>query len=112
MNGLFVQRSEKPLKQLADKYPHLFEDLILIFNGKRVENHYESDILLVLYPLPKLPVLICYWKPEDGMESDLHLFFDSSADMNANLNIVYGVAAGIVSMFEKISMKHGAGLAS
>lgn len=106
-NPLFVQRSEKPLKQIADRYPHLFEDLIVLFNGKTVENHYESDISLVLYPLPRLPILICYWKAEDGMESDLHLFFDSSAGMNANIDIVYGIAAGIVVMFEKISMKHG-----
>ncbi len=106
-NGLFVQRSEKSLKQIADKYPHLFEDLIHIFNGKRVENHYESDISLVLYPLPKVPMLVCYWKPEEGMASDLNLFFDSSADMNADIDIVYGLAAGIVVMFEKISLKHG-----
>ena len=109
-NGLFVQRSEKSLKQIADRYTHLFEDLIFIFNGEKVKNHYESDIALVLYPLPKVPLLICYWKPEDGMESDLHLFFDSSADMNANIDIVYGIAAGIVVMFEKISMKHGVAL--
>ncbi len=106
-NALFVQRSEKSLKQIADKYTGFFEDLILIFNGKKTNNHYESDISLVLYPLPKLPMLICYWKPEDDMASDLHLFFDASADMNANIDIVYGIGAGIVVMFEKISMKHG-----
>ncbi len=106
-NALFVQRSEKSLKQIADKYTGFFEDLILIFNGKKTKNHYESDISLVLHPLPRLPMLICYWKPEDNMESDLHLFFDSSADMNANIDIVYGIGAGIVVMFEKISMKHG-----
>ena len=106
-NGLFVQRSETSFKQIADRYPLLFEDLILIFNGEKVKNHYESDISLVLYPLPKLPILICYWKPEEGMGSDLHLFFDSSADLNANIDIVYGIAAGIVVMFEKISLKHG-----
>ena len=110
MNGLFVQRSEKPFKQIADTYTNFFKDLIVIFNGKKIENHYKSDISLVIYPLPKLPLLICYWKPEDGMESDLHMFFDSSADMNANIDIVYGIAAGIVVMFEKISMKHGIGL--
>jgi len=106
-NALFVQRSEKSFKKIADAYPNLFEDLICLFNGKKIENHYESDISLVLYPLPKVPMLICYWKPEENMESDLHLFFDSSADMNADIDIVYGIAAGIVKMFEKLSMKHG-----
>lgn len=106
-NGLFVQRSEKSMIQIADKYTHFFEDLIHIFNGKKIKEHYESDISMVLYPLPRLPMLICYWKPEDNMASDLHLFFDSSADKNANIDIVYGIAAGIVVMFEKIAMKHG-----
>lgn len=106
-NSLFVKRSEKSFKQIADRYPNLFKDLIDIFNGRKTENYYQSDISMVLYPLPKFPILICYWKAEDGMESDLHLFFDSSADMNANIDIVYRIAAGIVVMFEKISMKHG-----
>ncbi|MFA5903938.1 MAG: DUF3786 domain-containing protein [Desulfobacula sp.] len=106
-NALFVQRSEKSLKKIADTYTRLFEDLMVLFNGKKVENHYESDISLVLYPLPKLPLLICWWKAEESMASDLHLFFDSSADMNADIDIVYGIAAGIIVMFEKISMKHG-----
>ncbi len=107
MDGLFVQRSEKPLKKIADIYPNLFEDLIILFNGKKIEHDYEADISLVLYPLPKLPIQISYWKPEEGMSSDLHLFFDSSADMNANLDIIYRLTAGIVRMFEKISMTHG-----
>jgi hypothetical protein len=106
-NGLFVQRSENAMKKIADTYPQLFEDLIVLFNGKKVKNHYESDISLVLYPLPKMPMLICYWKPEEGMASDFHLFFDASADMNANIDIVYGIATGIVVMFEKIALKHG-----
>ncbi len=106
-NGLFVQRSETSFKKIADKYTGLFEDLILLFNGRKTEKLFDSDISLVLSPLPNLPILVCYWKPEDDMESDLHLFFDSSADMNANIDIVYGIAAGIVVMFEKISMRHG-----
>lgn len=85
----------------------MFKNLILIFNGEKIKNHYESDISLVLYPLPKLPILICYWKQEEGMESDLHLLFDSSATLNANIDIVYEIAADIVVMFEKISLKHG-----
>lgn len=107
MNGLFVQRSEKPLKKIADTYPNLFKDLILIFSGKKVDNHYESDISLVLYPLPRLPMLICYWKQEDGMASDLHLFFDSSAPQNAGIEVVFGLCSGIVQMFEKFVITHG-----
>ncbi len=106
-NGLFVQRSENSFKQIADRYTGLFEDLIHIFNGKKIEELFDSDISMVLSPLPRLPILICYWKACEGMGSDLHIFFDSSADQNGGIDIVYGVAAGIVVMFEKISRRHG-----
>ena len=72
--GLFGQTCEKRIKKVADRYTDLFEDMLHLFNGKRVENHYESDISLVLYPLPNVPLLFCYWRPEDGLESSLNIF--------------------------------------
>ncbi len=105
--GLFGQRCEMPFKKVADTYTALFEDMIHVFNGKQVENHYNSDISLVLYPLPRVPILICYWKPEDGLESDLNLFFDSTADKNLDIKFLYGLVAGLVMMFEKIALRHG-----
>jgi hypothetical protein len=104
---LFGQRCEKPLKRIADNYTDLFEDMIHIFNGRQVENHYNSDISLVLHPLPKVPMLICYWKPEDGLESSLNLFFDSTAEENLNIESIYSLGAGLVIMFEKIAQRHG-----
>ena len=104
---LFGQRCEKPLKKVADTYTELFEDMIHLFNGKQVENHYSSDISLVLWPLPKFPMLICYWKPEDGLESNLNLFFDSTAEENLNIESIYALATGLVIMFEKIAQRHG-----
>lgn len=106
---LFGQRCEKPLKRIADTYTELFEDLIHIFNGRQVENHYASDISLVLYPLPKVPILICYWKPEDGLESSLNIFFDSTAEDNLNIESIYALGTGLVIMFEKIALRHGLG---
>lgn len=104
---LFGQRCEKPLKQVADKYTDLFEDLVHLFGGRRVEGHFEADIAVVLYPLPKLPLLICYWKPEDGLKSDLHLFFDDTAEANLNIEAIYNVGAGLTLMLEKIAQRHG-----
>jgi hypothetical protein len=103
----FSQQCEKPLKQLADTYTDLFEDLVQIFNGKQVENHYQSDVAVVLHPLPLVPMLICYWKPEEGMESDLNLFFDATAEENLGIEELYSIGTGIVSMFTKISQRHG-----
>ncbi len=104
---LFGQRCEKPLKQVADTYTDLFEDMIHLFNGRQVENHYTSDISLVLHPLPKVPILICYWKPEDDLDSDLNLFFDSTAEANLNIESIYTLGAGLVIMFEKLALRHG-----
>jgi hypothetical protein len=104
---LFEQRCEKPLKQVADTYTDLFEDMIHTFNGRPVGNHYQSDISLVLHPLPKVPILICYWKPEDGLESSLNVFFDSTAEDNLNIESIYALGAGLVRMFEKIALRHG-----
>jgi hypothetical protein len=104
---LFEQRCEKPLKKVADTYTDLFEDMIHLFNGRQVENHYASDISLVLHPLPKVPLLICYWKPEDDLASDLHIFFDSKAEDNLPIESIYTLGAGLVIMFEKIALRHG-----
>jgi hypothetical protein len=104
---LFGQRCEKPLKKLADTYTDLFNDMLHIFNGRQVENHYQSDISLVLHPLPLVPILICYWKPEDGLESSLNIFFDSTAEDNLNIESIYALATGLVRMFEKIALTHG-----
>lgn len=104
---LFGQRCEKPLKKVADTYTDLFEDMIRLFNGRQVENHYSSDISLVLHPLPKVPILICYWKPEDGLESSLNVFFDSTAEENLNIESLYTLGVGLVIMFEKIALRHG-----
>jgi hypothetical protein len=104
---LFEQRCEKPLKKVADTYTDLFEDMIRLFNGRQVENHYASDISLVLHPLPKVPLLICYWKPEDDLASDLNIFFDSKAEENLNIESIYTLGTGLVIMFEKLAFRHG-----
>jgi len=104
---LFGQRCEKPLKKVADTYTDLFNDMLHIFNGRQVEDHYQSDISLVLHPLPLVPILICYWKPEDRLESSLNMFFDSTAENNLNIESIYALGTGLVRMFEKIALKHG-----
>ncbi len=106
-DGLFQQRCEKPLKQIADTYTDLFKDMIDIFKGEKVENHYVADISLVLHPLPKLPILICFWEPEHELESNLNIFFDSTAEKNLNIESIYGLVTALITMFEKIAQRHG-----
>lgn len=88
-NPLFEQLCEKPLKEMADTHTALFEDIIYIFSGDRLTNMFSSDISLVLYPLPKVPILICYWKAGGDIESSLHIFFDSTVENHLNIQEIF-----------------------
>ena len=103
---LYTQRCEIPLKNIVDNQTELFEYLIDLFNGQTTESKFDSDISIILYPLPKIPILLCYWKPEDNMESMLNIFFDESAEENLTIESIYLLLAGLVVMFEKISLTH------
>lgn len=105
-NALFEQMCEKPLKQMADTHTDLFEDLIYIFSGDRSTNMFSSDISLILYALPKVPILICYWKEDGDMESSLHIFFDSSVENHLNIQAVFDLGVGLAMMFDKVVFKH------
>jgi hypothetical protein len=95
------------LKKIADANPSFFENIVELFNGKPVENHYDADISLVIKPLPLLPILICYNEPEDGLESDLNLFFDTTADKNLPIENIYTLITGLAKMLEKLAVTHG-----
>jgi hypothetical protein len=104
---LFQKRCEEPMKKVADTYTDLFDDLVHIFSGQQVEEQFESDISVVLHPLPRVPMMICYWMPEDGLESSLNLFFDKTADDNLDIGSVFSLGAGMAHMFEKLALRHG-----
>jgi hypothetical protein len=107
MNPLFVQRGEKPLKKLLDCNSELLEDLLGMFSGERGDNRlFSSDIALTLYPLPKVPILICYWGPEGDMDSELTIFFDASAEKHLKIESIFSLGVGLVLMFAKIARQH------
>jgi hypothetical protein len=103
---LFAQMCEKPCKRLADDDVDLFGDILGLF-GRRVENRHSSDVSYLLHPLPRVPVLIRYWGPEDGLESNLDFLFDSTATENLSIESVYLPGTGLVRIFEKIALRHG-----
>jgi hypothetical protein len=105
--ALFEKRCEAPMKQLADSLPEFFDDIVHMFSGRRVEALFESDISVVLDPLPKVPLMICYWKPEEGMASSLNLFFDETAVANLGIGEIFSLGAGLSQMFAKLALRHG-----
>ena len=104
---LFQKRCEDAMKKVADTYTDLFDDLVHIFSARQVDKQFESDISVVLHPLPKVPMMICYWQPEDGLESSLNVFFDETADKNLNADAVFTLGVGLAQMFTKLSYRHG-----
>jgi hypothetical protein len=65
---------------------------------------------MVIHPLPMVPVLIRYWKPEGDFKSALSMLFDSTAEENLGIEALYTLCVGIVIMFERISLTHDKGL--
>ncbi|MGQ9920964.1 MAG: DUF3786 domain-containing protein [Desulfobacca sp.] len=106
---LFQRQCEEPLKRVADSYPELFDDLVNLFSGHRAAQHLNSDISVVLLPLPKVPIMICYWRPDDGLDSSLNVFFDVTADRNLDTDSVYTLGVGLAHMLKKIASRHGGG---
>ena len=102
----FQKRCESTMKRIADTYTDLFEDLVHIFGGRKVAEQFESDVSVVLHPLPKVPIMISYWKPEDELVSTLNLFFDKSADENLPNGSLFTLCVGLATMLEKLSERH------
>lgn len=105
--GLFHKVCEESMRKVADSYPELFDDMMDLFGGRRAPDFQQSDVAVVLYPLPLVPVLICYWKPGDDMDSSLNVFFDSTGEKNLPVESIYALAAGLARIFEKIALRHG-----
>ena len=104
---LFRMRCEEVLKSVADSYPDLCDDMVHIFSGRQVEQQFRSDISVVLHPLPKVPVMVCYWLPEGGLASSINLFFDETASENLGVEAVFTLGVGLAQMFAKLALRHG-----
>jgi hypothetical protein len=103
--GLFRSRCETPLRVLADNNPELLADIVDLFMGIEVEG-FDADIALVLHPFPHIPILICYQASDGDLESELNIFFDECCATNLHIKSLYTLCAGLVKMFEQISMHH------
>jgi Domain of unknown function (DUF3786)/Putative Fe-S cluster len=104
---LFQRQCEEPLKSVADTYTDFFDNIVQLFSGRQVARQFNADISVVLHPLPKVPILFCYWRPEEGMESNLLVFFDETADRNLDTDSVFTLGVGLAHMIKKLTLKHG-----
>lgn len=107
-HALFQKRCEAALQQVADNTTDLFDDMVHLFAGRQVAEQFQSDISVVLHPLPKVPIMICYWRPAEGLEASLNIFFDETADRNLEIGSIFSLGAGLAQMFQKLALRHGA----
>lgn len=103
--GLFTSRCETPLRKLADDNPGLLQDIIDLFMGQAIP-WYQADIALILHPLPKIPILICYQAPEEDLQSLLTIFFDECCGINLHIKALFTLCSGLVQMFTKVAEHH------
>ncbi len=104
---LFQKRCEQAMKRIGDIYAELFDDMVQLFRGRQVESPFDSDISVVLPVLPLVPVLICYWRADEGLESSLNVFFDRSIEHNLDCETAFTLGAGLTQMFESLARRHG-----
>ena len=108
----FSWRCERGIKQIIDEDPAFFFDAMSIFSpspvGQKTGKAFAtSDYAIVVYPLPKVPLMIAYWCADEEFESKLTLFFDRSAEVNLGAESIYLLTMGIVEMFRRIFSTHG-----
>ena len=98
-----VARQSRNMPTAISKKPSAAEYLA---SRIRSQSHPKKNFP-ALPRMPKVPLLICYWKPEDDLESELNIFFDSKAEDNLPIESIYTLGAGLVVMFEKLALRHG-----
>ena len=102
----FSHRCEFELKKLADSHEDLLFEILHLFGAKSLQGVVNANQSFVIYPLPKLPVLINYWQAEDGFASKLNLLFDRTAETNLNIESIYLLCRGLIEMFRQLIVKH------
>ncbi len=102
----FTHRCEKAFQEMADEHPDLFFDILDLFGEDFPPEDPTADRAVILYPLPKVPIVFCYWAPEDEFESKLTLLFDKATEVNLGGEGTYLLVQGIVEMFRKIIWRH------
>ncbi len=105
MSNFFHKRCLEPLRQMAESHTDIFFDMLDVFAAQKIEG-FQADYARVLYPLPKVPFLILYWKPEDQFESKLKVLFGSTADHFLDIDAIYILSRGMVEMFKNIISRH------
>lgn len=103
----FERGAEQAIRDVADRQTSLFADLALIFSAKKQPPHFGADISVLLLPLPKLPLLLSYWRADEDVASELHIHFDETAGHNLDTDSIHNICVGMATMFGRLAARHG-----
>ena len=108
----FEFRCERGLKELVDQDEEFFLDVMSLFSPSTSRKQsipaiQDADDILLLYPLPRVPLLLAYWRADEEFESRLTLLFDRSAEVNLGAGSIYQLIQGIVEMVRRMFDTHG-----
>jgi hypothetical protein len=102
----FKRDCEEPLKAIVDDHGEYFSDLLNVLGGMPMDDQ-PADKAWIIYPLPKVPFLILYWKADVDYSSSLNILMDRTADEYLDVESIIFLGEGLVEMFRRIITKHG-----
>lgn len=103
----FDHRVGLSFAKMADEDPELFCDILGLFGKQTLDSGFKADEEYLLWPLPNVPVLFCYWRAEGEFASRLSLSFDKVTHANIDAEHLFRLTAGMLEMFKRIMTRHG-----
>jgi len=105
-SDFFSKSCEGALCRLHDDHPDVFPELLDLFGAKHVDHGFEADLSVLLHPLPRVPLLVCYWEADPPFESKLSIYFDRSTPARLSGEATVILIMGIVEMLKRIVTRH------
>ena len=81
-----------PLAELAEKYNDNIDEFSLCGKSLNAEGLQYGDASLKLFPVPRIPVTLILWKGDDEYPPRADLLFDSSAEHQVPVDILWSIA--------------------
>jgi len=101
----FRERSQEPLRKLFDRHLPFVDEVMALFSTETLDS-LDSDCSWKMYPFPKIPWLLMYWKPEAPHASRLNLLLDQTVERFLDAESVFTLARGFTEMLERLVTRH------
>ena len=107
----FAHRCETGLRHLAVTDPDLLFDALSLFGtgveGSGLADDEGPDRAIILHPLPRVRMMIGYWRSDDDFEAQWTILFDRACERNLDARSTYLLVQGFPEMLRRILERHG-----